>query len=849
MKFLDTTLLNLVSFVDHPPSEYIIFSYVTDQPSARLLIRHQAKHLSPWTSSGTRLPEPLLQACQQARARNVGYIWVPVLCVDQSSSADLCESVTASFRLVWNASVCIVHLSDLSPEGASSNGSTDSAALEKSLSGSRWFTRCWTLQDLVASRRVEFYDRNWNLRVVKSSMSSRPSLEMLTRVSGVDTDVLANRNALWDVSLGRRLSWAARRRSRRPEDAAYALMGICGVGGRLTPRYGEGRRCAFHRLQGKILKTTSDMSILAWSRQERTEVSSSDENDGKQQQQPPFSGILADSPAEFSHFACNPAWTTPFKSSSELGFNNRGLCVQGSVFVVVGNHPSGTRRKVAFVLDDSPLNPAQVAILLNEIEPGLFVRSNPETLCHWLRRKDGIKLTERICIGLHVGGREARRMLAEQKGCCWRPASSEFFLEDAFHSNNLIPALSKRRMSKRGADEMLASGHNDQIDIGYSSDGASSISSSSSSTDSVEDDVLLFDSLPEKPELLDDGHPFHSVLAGLANLAWSAWTKEKMKASAAAHPNKETHSMIPERGAGSNSSPRLLGLGNILHATPRLREEDNPPAEHQDNEICDSVASIYTAETDHDDPDAVMVGRQSSPLARQEDPTLLACPFYRLDPVQHHSCMGAIELRDTRTIKQHTIVDHRLPEYCPVCHVVFSSAPERDSHVVARSCRDPPVMSRPPIIRGVSEDQVEALAAPRRRRRRRRRHEPENEPNPKKRRGRRRKQRGETVIATTEEEEWHRIWNILFPDVVPMPTDVYLSSPREREVAALRAFWQAAGPELVSGLLRDRGLLRWEDPREEAALAALHASVLERVMEQSGLAFPVTAVLPVRAAK
>ncbi|KAK3314485.1 hypothetical protein B0H66DRAFT_563026 [Apodospora peruviana] len=851
MKFLDTTTLNLVSFADGPPSEYILFSYATDQPSEELLTHHHVNHLS--SSHGgekdrpshhhTELSGPLLQACQQARARNVGYLWVFPLCVDQSSSADLSESVTASFRLLWNASVCIVHLSDIPlPDGDSNTNCTDDVvALEKDLSPSRWFTRSWTLQDLVASRCVEFYDRDWNLRGVKSSASPRPYLEMLSRVSGVDADVLGDRNVLWDISLGRRLSWAAHRRSSRPEDDAYALMGICGVGGRLTPRYGEGSRHAFHRLQEKILKTTSDMSILAWTRQQRTEISSSDEDDGRQQQQPPFSGILADSPADFSHFASNPAWTVPFKSDCELVFNNRGLCVQGLVFVVVANHSSETRREVAFVLKDSPLNPARVAILLKEIEPGLFVRSNPEALCHLLLRKDGMKLTERICVRLHVGSREARRMFAEQK------VYSELFLEDASHNNNLIPSLSGRCMSKRGADEMLGSRHNDQEDgMCYSSDGGSS-NSIRSTADSVEDDVLLFDSLPEKPELLDDGHPFHSVLPDLANLALSAWTKEKMKATAAAaHPEKELASMMPEIGASSSSSrQRLLGLGKILPLPFRPREEGNLPEEHQDSDTCDSTASCYTAETDHDDPDAVMV-RQSSSAARGESPLLLACPFYQLDPVQHHRCMWAIELHDTRTIKQHVIVDHRLPEYCPVCHAVFGSAAERDSHVVARWCTAPPAMSGPPITRGVSEDQVEVLATPRRHRRRK----DERKLKRRKSSANKRKQHaGRTeIVATTEEEEWYRIWNILFPDVPSPPAAVYLSSPREGEATAFRRFWQAVGPELVSGLLSERGLLRWEDPREEVALAALHASVLKRVMEQSGLVFPVTAVLPVRVA-
>ncbi|KAH8879936.1 hypothetical protein GQ53DRAFT_737898, partial [Thozetella sp. PMI_491] len=267
MKFLATASLKLVAFADDPPPDYAILSYTYSQPSDELTAQDVSR-LSSADPAGNNCQgrhaaglRRVIKACAYARARNIKYLWVDSLCIDQSSSAELAESVIASFRLVWDAALCIAYLSDLPAETGNDATLADQ---ESALSGCRWFTRSWTLQELVAARRVEFFDRDWKPRGVKAPTSPRPWLEMLSRVSGVDLAVLANRETIFSLSLGRRLSWAAHRRTTRPEDGAYALIGILGVGGHLTPRYGEGRRFPFLRLQKKIIKNTSDLSIFAW---------------------------------------------------------------------------------------------------------------------------------------------------------------------------------------------------------------------------------------------------------------------------------------------------------------------------------------------------------------------------------------------------------------------------------------------------------------------------------------------------------------------------------------------------------------------------------------------------------
>jgi hypothetical protein len=422
MKFLETASLDRVSFVDRPPSEYAILSYTWTQPSDELTYC-DAGNLSRDSLAGKEWPgrrtagfRRVLQACQQARERNIRYLWVDSIGTDQSSSADVAESVTASFSLVWHAALCIVHLSDLSPTTGEEPPLAD---LEKALSGCHWFSRGWTLQELIAARRVEFFDHDWNLRGVKTSSTPLPWLEMLSRVSGVETHVLSDRDALFDISLGRRLSWAAHRQTSRPEDAAYAMVGICGVAGQLTPRYGEGGRPAFLRLQEKILKTSSDLSILAWKRRQGDDGSEKG-NDRQQQQQkrqqePSFCGIFADSIADFRHFASNQAWEAPFRSDCEVTFSNRGLCIRA--LLSAGNHRLRLSREVVLILNTywrSQVDSGHIGLLLREVEPGLFVRSDPGgIMCFPLGKVD--VSVGRICVRRDVNGREARRMQAEQQ--------------------------------------------------------------------------------------------------------------------------------------------------------------------------------------------------------------------------------------------------------------------------------------------------------------------------------------------------------------------------------------------------------------------------------------------------
>ncbi|KAL1948809.1 hypothetical protein VTO73DRAFT_10615 [Trametes versicolor] len=121
---------------------------------------------------------------------------------------------------------------------------------------SRWHTRGWTLQELIAPRTVIFLSSGWNLLGSKLTLA-----KLIEQATGVDRDILTHTKSSSDVSVAQRMWWASGRKTTRLEDEAYCLMGLFGVN--LPTIYGEGRR-AFIRLQEEIYRTIPDQSIFAW---------------------------------------------------------------------------------------------------------------------------------------------------------------------------------------------------------------------------------------------------------------------------------------------------------------------------------------------------------------------------------------------------------------------------------------------------------------------------------------------------------------------------------------------------------------------------------------------------------
>lgn len=122
----------------------------------------------------------------------------------------------------------------------------------------RWFSRAWTLQELIAPQRFIFYNRGWSYIEHRSQEEIATAVSRITRIP---LEVIQGVETLYPYSVAEKMSWAAHRSSTRLEDRAYSLLGLFDINMPLL--YGEGDK-AFIRLQEEILKETDDHSLLCW---------------------------------------------------------------------------------------------------------------------------------------------------------------------------------------------------------------------------------------------------------------------------------------------------------------------------------------------------------------------------------------------------------------------------------------------------------------------------------------------------------------------------------------------------------------------------------------------------------
>lgn len=125
------------------------------------------------------------------------------------------------YKWYKDSSICLVYLNDVSPSVAAAiDTQATFEALSNAFTNSRWITRGWTLQELVAPTALRFYYRDWTLMGDK-----REFLEELSNATGIPIFVLDN-GELSDLSIAERMSWASSRTTTRIEDLAYCLLGI-----------------------------------------------------------------------------------------------------------------------------------------------------------------------------------------------------------------------------------------------------------------------------------------------------------------------------------------------------------------------------------------------------------------------------------------------------------------------------------------------------------------------------------------------------------------------------------------------------------------------------------------------
>ncbi|KAL5324994.1 hypothetical protein ACEPPN_006116 [Leptodophora sp. 'Broadleaf-Isolate-01'] len=180
---------------------------------------------------------------EQASHDGLQYFWVDTYCIDKRNNAELAEAINSMFRWYRNAAKCYVYLSDVSTSDHD-QADPSSQSWRSAFRESRWFTRGWTLQELIAPLSVKFFCSN------NERLGDRKSLEgLLHEITGIAVPAFRGTN-LSAFTVTERMSWAESRQTKKEEDKVYSLLGLFDVSMSLI--YGEGKEKALDRLLDKV---------------------------------------------------------------------------------------------------------------------------------------------------------------------------------------------------------------------------------------------------------------------------------------------------------------------------------------------------------------------------------------------------------------------------------------------------------------------------------------------------------------------------------------------------------------------------------------------------------------------
>lgn len=331
MRLLNTETLAFHDVMGEDTPPYSILSHTWDSQSQELTYQDM---LDPTETVKAKSGyAKLLSFVNMSRGMGFHYAWVDTCCIDKTSSAELTEAINSMYAWYRGSAICLIYLADVHDEEEDSRSTQGDAAWPK-VKHSRWFSRGWTLQELVAPKKIMFFTRDWHcISISDDTLSDITSIPKHVLQSGVTED----------ISVAQKMCWASNRQTTRVEDMAYCLMGFFDV--QMPLLYGEGNK-AFIRLQEEIIRRSDDQTIFLWRDPDPDSNGSA------------IRGMLARHPSEFSD--CNDMIrheTLPIDTLSPYSLTNIGL--QMSLRLV----------PIKEALSDSPF--AQLALLRHG--PNLYI--------------------------------------------------------------------------------------------------------------------------------------------------------------------------------------------------------------------------------------------------------------------------------------------------------------------------------------------------------------------------------------------------------------------------------------------------------------------------------------------
>ncbi len=306
MHLIDTKTLRLREVTSENDKAYAIFSHRWQE--GEVLFEDMAD-LASCTKPGVAKLKALCNLCLH---RGMSYAWMDTCCIDKKSSAGLSEAINSMYKYYAFAKFCIAYLCDVDVD-------LYTVDFERQFRSSVWFTRCWTLQELIAPAKVIFYNSKWRLLADKDLL-----LNTISDITNIADGALKG-NPFSSYSIAERMSWASNRQATRREDVAYSLMGIFDIN--MPMLYGEGTK-AFARLQEEIIRVSDDETIFGWSVMDASAQGGHTHTNLVQEGY--MGGLLAPSPSYF-HDCSNLKPTRLHIRQDSFTSTNRGLA--GSVMV------------------------------------------------------------------------------------------------------------------------------------------------------------------------------------------------------------------------------------------------------------------------------------------------------------------------------------------------------------------------------------------------------------------------------------------------------------------------------------------------------------------------------------
>ena len=239
------------------PSEITYNVIATLKPSALTVLRNPSFPSLPPSLHASAAK--IRGACAIALQQRLMYIWIDTCCIDKTKSEELRYALSMMFRWYRSAAVCYTYFNDITFDKPSEKMFKSDRA-DRRGQPSEWFERGWTLQELLAPQKMQFYDKRWKYMGTRHELAS-----LVGEIAGIHFEYLNGERNLSEASCATKMSWMAGRVTSLVEDVAYSLIGLFDVD--LLPIYGEGTK-AFIRLQEAIMHEFGrfDESLFAWKR-------------------------------------------------------------------------------------------------------------------------------------------------------------------------------------------------------------------------------------------------------------------------------------------------------------------------------------------------------------------------------------------------------------------------------------------------------------------------------------------------------------------------------------------------------------------------------------------------------